>query len=136
MNTEPKYWTCGDGERLTHTDIHDAVIDHIDNALYDTPEPDWPETVTVVGYAQDVISDRTKQNVAERALETVIEYLDEDYGPDEGLTGYTDEMREAAKEFIEKIVAEFPVWRCTEVTRVEVNLSDFKEVGQQRSDGE
>lgn len=108
------FWSLGDEEELTFDEIDDVVEDFLDNFW----EPDMtpqqfldkiPEEIEVIGYK------RMKPTVeqCDRALEDLLEFLDEEYGnPNGEATKPTEAMKAAEREFIEKVLAEYEVWAC------------------------
>jgi len=100
---EPSFYTCTDDcPRLTSTEIHDAIENHLDGI----PRDEWPETLRVYGWKRLKIetSGWTEQTV----VDIVIEHLDEEYGdPDGDTTDTTEPMLAAARVFVAAIVAEY-----------------------------
>ena len=91
MSRTIDYWDSEGEERLTHTDIDEAlqyILDGIDPL---------PEKIEICGYAHMVPN---IESLATHALDSLLEGLDEDYGdPDGGYTEASIAMKEAAKEF-------------------------------------
>jgi hypothetical protein len=123
INPEIEFWDCSeDAELLGHESKDDAIEARLDEELYDIHVESWPKTVTVYGFAREVPKwDREAQRVLDRFLED----LDEPYGNPEEATDQTDAMLVAAKEFVEKIKAEYQVWSCRRVTSEEINVMEW-----------
>ena len=111
-------WTCEKGAETFHCrSVQSAVVDFADQV------GELPETVTVYGYASKVIE--VTDWYAERALENLLESLDEEYwSPDDG-TEPTPAMEAAAKAFVAAVVAEYRVWQCDLVETLEVRVADY-----------
>ena len=124
MNEEkPKveYWDCSDQSEILHyTEFNDAIEYHLDAV----PNIEWPETLTVYGFAREIAKPNIKW-ISERALEAVIEGLDEDYGNPEEQSDWTNEMKNDATEFVQKVIANYQVWSCKQVTSEEINVMDW-----------
>jgi hypothetical protein len=120
-DTNVDFWDCDAGcERLSWTTITEAVEAWADDQ-HPTP---LPETVTVYGFARLEAGPDYADGVARRALETVMEALDEDFGDPDEATEPTDAMRAAARQFVDAVISEYAVWRCDEVTSVTVRVAD------------
>lgn len=122
-NIKIELWDCSeDAETLHYYEQHDAIEAYLDQALYKVPVSEWPETITVYGFARMEIKD---SRLPEIALESVIERLDEEYGSPDEETTITPEMKTAAEEFVQKILAEYTVWSCERKTSVEINVMEW-----------
>jgi hypothetical protein len=116
-------WDCSeDAEELSHIDQHDAIESYLDEALYNLPIAEWPETITAYGFARMQVS---YPNLPDHALEAVVERLDEEYGSPNEATTITPKMKEAAAEFVQKILAEYQVWSCKRVASEEINVMEW-----------
>jgi len=113
-------WGKADDERLTHTEMDDAIESMLDGMDDDI---DLPETIEVCGFAH------TEPNIKKEAagiLERFIEGLDENYGdPDGSYTETTDRMKESAEEFVTAVLEEYQVWACDIVKRETVNVQEW-----------
>jgi hypothetical protein len=114
-----EFYTCReDEEQLSFTCIEEAVEQWADDCW---PNP-LPETVTVYGYGRmRVVTCPTSP------LEDMVERLDEEYGDPEGNyeTPVTEGMREAERQFIAAVLAEYHPWACVRVSEEVVNVADF-----------
>lgn len=101
--SEPSFYSCSDDtERLTDTDPNEAIEMFLDGI----PRAGWPETLQVYGWKRVpvVVSGFT----CERALDRLLEDLDEEYGdPDGGSTDPTPAMVAAARVFADAVGAEY-----------------------------
>jgi hypothetical protein len=114
-----EFYTCReDEERLSFTSIQEAVEQWADDTF---PDP-LPETVTVYGYG------RMKPKTCPTSpLDDMLERLDEEYGDPEGYheTPVTDAMREAERQFIAAVLAEYDPWACVKVSEEVVRVGEF-----------
>lgn len=127
---EVEFWSCyPDREDLQHRSIEDAVEEWRENLVGllddETDVLALPETVTVYGYAQMPLP--FAEHIGERALEAVIDWLDEEHGnPDDYYTEPSQAMRAAANAFGEAIRANYVPWMCEQITSREVRLAEVK----------
>lgn len=117
---EVKFWACDeDEEHLTHTDAEDAVAE----LLEETPVCEWPEEITVKGFAPmqpDLMA------VARDQVQSLVEWLDEELGdPDGGYTEPTSAMQDAGREFVRKVFEEYEVWACEVVETKTIKTVDW-----------
>lgn len=119
---EPTLWAIGDPETLTHTDMHEAIEEWVENELWESNIYAIPDTVTVTGYARMEISTHLLN-----PLEHVLEYLDEEFGSpfDSNWTEPTERMKEAEKAFLQVIKEEYVSWACEPVTSETINVRDW-----------
>jgi len=122
----PKYWGSDGDEILTCLSIVDYVEQFIDG--WDSSSPP-PETIDIVGYDTKIVDD---DSLPDWFLESFLEHLDDEYGGEEG-TDPTETMKAAAKEFVDKIVAEYQVWQCDIVCKKTIKISDY--IDKEESDG-
>lgn len=119
MNDKIEFWDCCEEvEILTWTERDEAIEMHLD----DRPRDEWPETLTVYGFARETPN---WQRHAKRVLENLIEDLDEPYGNPEEATAITPAMEQASTEFVNRIKAEYRVWSCKKVTSEEINVMEW-----------
>jgi hypothetical protein len=119
MNEKIEFWDCSDQtEILMWDNLNEAVEMHLD----DRPRDEWPEMLTVYGYAREIPE---WSRWPARVLERLLESLDDDYGNPEDATAETDGMKLAAEEFIRKVAAEYQVWSCKRVATEEINVMDW-----------
>ena len=112
-------WGQEGDELLSHSDIHDAIED-----VLDSRHPDPIEGyVEVVCYEHRPASASSIDTVS--LLEDVLERLDEEYGGPDEPSESTKEMEVAAKEFAEKIIAEYTVWQCEPILTVIVDALEW-----------
>jgi len=103
--SEPKFYAVEEKERLTATDIEDAIAEYLE----DIDPTDAPAIVMVQGYEP-----RSMQNYSfDMFLEHILEGLDDEYGdPDGQYTEATEGMKAAAEVFKQAIIKDFYVWMC------------------------
>lgn len=106
------FWDAEDSETLRHETLDGAV-----NAVLDGVQ-NFPATLVVHGYR------RMKPEISyPRALEDLLEQLDEEYGnPDGGDTQPTPAMLAAEKAFYEAVLAEYKPWACEQVASVTIDV--------------
>lgn len=117
------FWTHNpDQEQLDYEDIDDAVQACLD----EIPKGEEPEDVQMYGFARENPPDAALE--AKCILEVLIEALDDEYGdPEGGPSEVTPAMEAAAKEFVEKVLADYRVWRCRLVGSKTINLKAWME---------
>ena len=117
MDIKIEFWGKVDDERLTYTEMDDAIESIIDGT--DDIE-DLPETIEVCGFAR---IEPSMKNGAEVALERLLENLDEEYSdPDGSYTDPTDAMIEASEMFVAVVLKEYKCWACEPVKWETVNV--------------
>lgn len=113
-------YSCDEDGTLTD-DIGEAVYRYLD----DVDPAQWSRSTQVFLFERDKVEEPTKQYLRGRALDQLLEDLDEDHGdPDKG-TVPTDEMKELAREYVEKLCGLYHVWRCSNVGFILVDLLDY-----------
>ena len=117
------YYDCKAADVMTCTEIDEAVQEYFE---YLDP-PDWPKEVEVKAFVRKEVSERERRNLAEQALEELIERLDEEYGNPEEATEFDDVARAVAREFVDKIIANYEIWGCEESTKenLQVNTAEW-----------
>ena len=119
MSKEAKFWGQEEDERLTHTEMDDAI-----ESILDSPISELPETIEVCGFTHIKLTD--VDSLAEGVLERFLDRLDEEYSdPDGCYTDPTGKMIEASKEFVATVLDEYKVWACELVSRETVNVKDW-----------
>ena len=114
------FWGLEDDERLTHSEMDDAVESMLDG-MDDIKA--LPETIEICGYAY---MEPGVKKEAENILERLLEGLDEEYGnPDGGCTKATDSMKKASETFVAAILKDYTVWACDLVARETVNVQKW-----------
>lgn len=114
------FWDCSDAcERLTDTTIADAVCRWADD-LHPAPVP---ETVTVYGW--NPLTLPSDEKLADELLDQWVEHMDENFGPIEDSTEVTQGMKAAALVFVAAFRAEYHVWRCKPVTKIDARVADY-----------
>ncbi len=120
---EAELWDCSeDTELLIHYEQHGAIEAYLDEALYNLPIKEWPEKITVYGFARKKLK---LDRLSARILERLLEDIDEDYGNPEEATTETEAMKKAAEEFVNKVAAEYQVWSCKRVTSEDINVMEW-----------
>jgi hypothetical protein len=104
LKPEPSFYSCAeDSERLTCTTPDEAIEEFIDQLWGDQP---LPASITVYGWRRTALEPASWINA--RAIEMVLENLDEDFGdPDGDATDVTEPMKAAAKVFVDAVAAEY-----------------------------
>lgn len=110
-----------DAESLSHTTVDDAVEHRLD--ALDVEH--WPDVLTVHAYARDVVDERARQWCAELAAERLFDDLEEYFDPDSDET--PPHAIDAARVFVDTVLATQIVWSCSEVpdAAVEVNVAEW-----------
>lgn len=110
------FWSCQDGdEHLRHTDINDAIEEHLDASQENEG------MAKVYGYQREVI----KGSDLWDPLESILESLDEEYGDPGEASEPTEGMKKATEEYLAKVAAEYKPWACKIVKEVEVNIQEW-----------
>lgn len=118
----PDFWHCDrDADHLIANDIGEAVENWADE-MYPAP---LPETVEVFGFAQTPLRRAWVGGLVDRALESIYEALDEEYGNPEESTTPTPGAVAAARALADALSAEYRVWTCDLVTSETVRVADF-----------
>jgi disulfide oxidoreductase YuzD len=116
----PKYWAIENDERFGCSTIEERIIQ-----LRQERFGDIPETLELIGYDPMTINEEAQKRFADWILESLLENMDESEFGGEDYTDVNQTMKDAASEFIKKIVAEYRVWPCLEVCRKTVNTADY-----------
>ena len=119
------FWTCNDDdEQLSHEDLDEAIEAELDEIIGDFGMDLLPETIEVHGYRRMEIDPESR---GLNPLEHVLEWLDENFSdPDGSSTKPTQAMKDAEREFIRKVLAEYTVWQCEPTGEVvKVNSMDW-----------
>lgn len=95
--------------------LDDNIDDTIERAIID--EQEFPIEVLEFKH-MDAAEDKTR--LAEYALDKLLENLDDDYGGEEPAYKVTEGMKQAAQEFVTKVLNDYVVWRCEPTGRVYV----------------
>ena len=114
----PKYCYGLDGQECLDVDIEDTVNNYLDMC----DESDTPETLTVYEYGR-----RKASFDVDHFLETVYEWLDEEYGDPEGnATDIPDEVKEKAEELKVVILEHYESWICVKTgVKFEVDVKRY-----------
>jgi hypothetical protein len=120
---EPVFWTCKeDAEYLRNYSIADAVLEAWDNGLFDGVAP--PSDLAVFGFARREIDKDYVDTLKQRAIESLMEALDEEYGGEEA-HDISDRIRQAADSFVDAVLEDYTVWQCECVVTERVNAADY-----------
>lgn len=115
-------YTCDDGaERIDGSDPDDAIRQYLDNYA----PGELPATVTLYRYRRGVVPNDIWGFVAERVLDTAIEYLDEEYGDPDEATEPTEAMRVAATAFVDAMRTEYVPWNCELDGQEEIDVAKW-----------
>ena len=114
----PAFWDCSeDGGELRCETIDEAVEYRLD----DLDKADWPEKLTVYGYAPVVATVRRGM-----VLDNLLEHLDSEYGVEfRDAMEPTDRMREAERVFVETVLSLYEVGNCDIVETVVIDVNDW-----------
>ena len=117
-----EYWDCDeDAEMLYCESMDEAIESYLDSHL--NLEDIWStDTLTVYGFVPIY---PTFQILRGYVIEKVLEWLDEEYGPDDSYTEATDAMIEAEGIFIEAILKEYRSKRYKVAKKVEINVAEW-----------
>jgi hypothetical protein len=119
MSEKIEFWDCSDQTETLHwEDKNQAIESYLDDLTHD----DQPATLTVYGFAR--MSPNWKR-LEINVLDDLIENLDEEYGSPDEATIQTAIMQQAAKEFVQKIAAEYQTWSCVVKTSEEINVMEW-----------
>lgn len=131
------YYGPPDEERYHHDCLDDYMQDFLGGFLYEDEE--LPETIEVVGMSPIAITENWIKGESELVVERILENFDEDYGDFEGGTTVDKKklqvINEAAIDFVKMIAEAYPVWKCEEVSRETVKVSDYVEAEDQEGQG-
>ena len=113
-----KIFYGGPGDmQLRYTDPDEYIEDY----LGDLEEE--PETIEVVRYRPMTPS---IGNLPSRVLDTLLEYLDQEYGDPEGdAPDETEKMRELAEVFVRDVLREYEPWACEPIDSEIVNVAEW-----------
>jgi len=103
-------YDCCDNEDLTHECPDDAVEEYLDGS----DAEHWPDVLRVKAYDRTQITDKEKQRIAGRILESLFDDLNDDYCGDDRVDP-TPAAETAARVFVDAVIADFHVWRCDRV---------------------
>src|SRR3972149_8106630 len=118
MSDKIEYWSCDkSGINLLCREWHEAVEEFIDEH-----EGELPETVEVYGFA--VCDLPSVENLAKRAVDEMMKYLDENFGGDDPQEP-TAEVKSAALEFAKALRDGFLCQRCRLMKTQIVNLEEY-----------
>jgi len=126
---EPTFWSHDDGcETLHHTDMDDAIRDHLDSML--SPGCDTlatlPETITVYGFTRNVIGKNEPALDPGMVVERIFEDLDEEYGDPDGRDDSPAPQILAAAEALCAAVREhYRVWTCERTCEERINVAEW-----------
>lgn len=112
-------WDCnGDNEEnLSANEPNEAIYCYLDGC-----EP-LPETIELRGYARLSVDPKRFKRVV---LENAQEWLDEEYGGEDGHDINTV-TEEALDNFISTYIKNYTPWQCEEVSREEINVKEWIE---------
>jgi hypothetical protein len=112
------YWDLEDVEQLNYDDKDEAI-----EAILDEYPTD-PDTITLCGYRRMKITE-SKESIADDILERLLDHLDQEYGG-EDYTEITEDMKKIAKEFVDKFMPLYPVYRCEIVCRETIDVKKWR----------
>ena len=118
MDNEIEYWDCeDDAETLYYESKDEAIESYLDNIV-----DDFPDEIYVYGYAK---IEPKFSVLTGYVLEKTLEWLDEEYGPEDDYTEPTDTMAEAEDVFIDAILKEYVSRRYQVVHKEVVYVEDW-----------
>jgi len=98
-------------ERLTYSDPDSAIEAYLDDL-----DGQIPESLTVYGFAPVSVEDEGRRRLADWALRSLLESLDDDaFGDPEEASKPTEAMRVVARAFVDAVLEEYKVWHCEKV---------------------
>lgn len=117
-DTSPEiiFWDACERERLTHSDIDEAIEEYLDQIA----SSEWPEIVTVKGYVRLAPSIEEYEGTR---VESFLESLDEEYGDPDAYhaTPPSEAMKAAELVFIKAVLAEYEPWQCEPAITKEID---------------
>jgi len=119
---KPDFWGVNDPDQLEYTDKDEAIEAFLDGMASDG---DLPDTVEVTAYRKLEIP---VESNATSALDSLLEYLDEEYGdPDGDYSKPTEKMKAAARAFVAAVKEEYEVFQCERIpgTTEIVNVGEW-----------
>ena len=106
---ESEFYAVGEKEILYAKNPEDAVIEFIENSLFDQSPSDLPKFVEVQGYIRMEVDDR----YFEQLITLLLEELDENYaGEDPSKYFPSNEAMKHFDQFKKLVKKEYPVWNC------------------------
>lgn len=124
----------------THDDEAERLhCDSLDDAMQEyteTVDPgEWTREVEIYRFESSPFSEGTKKSYAERAIGNLIESLDEDHSdPDGDGTEITDEMMDAAREFVDKVLTKYESFWLQKVETIKIDLVEWYELSDDDDD--
>jgi hypothetical protein len=113
------FYSClhEDGESLYQRHPGDAIEAYLQ---------DYPETITLYGFAPMPINSATRDRLVASALDAVLDELDEEFGDPDGEPSQPSMERLAmARSFVDEILATYDVWACTQVGEVRITVREW-----------
>lgn len=129
---QPDFWDCGDGERLQHDDIDDAIEDELDK-LYDcskTPKQnleELPEEIEVYGFCRAEIDEQARQILVRSIMEMLMESLCGEYGDPDDTKDPPLGTEEWTRKLVDHVADRFDVWRCEQCCTRTTNVRKWIE---------
>ena len=117
MSGSIDFYACEQGaETLTHTAVDDAVDAWLDALDLEH----WPDVLTVHAFARQEISEQERHDCAEHLVHTLLEHFEEYFDPNSVST--PKHAVEAARVFVDAVLAKQPVWSCEVVPTAAVEV--------------
>lgn len=119
---EIEYWDCEeDTDILYYESMDEAIESYLDSHL-DLEDLWSTDTLTVYCFVPIY---PTFQILRGYVIEKVLEWLDEEYGSEDGYTEATDAMIEAEGIFIDVILKEYKPQRYKVAKKIEINVAEW-----------
>lgn len=132
------YWDCYDGrERLIHSDLRDAVEDHVDDSL--APDCDvaavvreqWPDGLTVYGWERKEVTLLWLHHTADELAERFEREFDGEFGGGDDRCLNKQLEAEIARGFekaLHSVREKLVPWQCEQVAEVTLTVEEVLEV--------
>lgn len=118
----PKYWALEGDDVLEYGDISKRLQDYFDLEFMDDK---IPEEIEMTGY--DPVPITTKpEHFIDEVVENILNSLDDNYNTStDDPTDPTESMKDAALEFVKKILSEYMVKDCVQVCKKTIKVFDY-----------
>lgn len=135
MATTADYYSIEEAETYTYTDFDEEVGRYLDGL-----EPAyWPDTVTVMAFTRDRVSDYMRKLLPREVRQHGIELLDQEYGDfldgDSCLTEHPDSrevVEEAARAFAAVILEHYVPWTVSRAPELDVEVDVREWIARER----
>ena len=118
----PEFWGLEGDDFILWNSIEERIEEYLDDFDESIFGP-LPETLELIGYDPDP---PRAENYEGSTLERLLEWLDENHKMDGEFTEETEGMKQAAHEFVEKVLSEYSSTSLKELCKKTVLLADYK----------